>query len=919
MNIGSVSASNSNVQKIGTVAYSIAKEAAKFSKKFSEEIVEKSREYSQSTQLYDKYHVDVDAIKELLDSKYEAEKIEGLKRAVGFIAKGRDCSALFPSVVKNVAVNSLEVKRLVYDYLIRYASTEQELALLAVNTFQKELSDKNPEVRALAIRVMSSIKIPAIMTILLQGIKKTLKDDSILVRQAAVNSLIKCYQMDPENKPVYVELVTSALKEGSPYVIGNVINAFNKICPERLDLIHPHYRRLCFLLIDVDGWGQLAILDLLLKYGKCQFKCPYNDDNNKKQDKTNDNNTNKLDSFFNNDNDEMFYNSEENVDKDLRLLLDCCKPVLQTYNIAVVLKIVTIFYYLAPRNEFKGVALNLLRYVTKSYEQQYLVLQTILPITNKMPDIYRPHIKSFFINKGSPYYIKELQMKIIVNLTDVHNSNLVYNEFYSYIRNEDPKFVILTMEAIATLTKKIPVLAELFLRLLLSRIMSKNEQVSAECIIVIRKLLQIYPEDNSETVKYLAKILPSITVPKAKANLLWLIGQYCQSIVIIVPDILRTFAKSFTKEDLQVKYQILNMGAKLVSVDPQPHNLLLFEYVLKLARYDINYDLRDKARFYKALILDQIRKFIPKQQQQQEKKENNNNTESKKEENKKEEEKEENEKEKEDDKKEEKEEKEESKNENEDGQKKEDKKEENITTTEGKEDNEDIEKDEISLDENENENENDNENEMNILNSKSLDELLVNLQKLLIGSNSLTQHSNSNIEDENERYTLGSLSHSVNCYVKGYEPLPDWPETTLNSSARQDYFDEHTEKSFSSNDKRFKNFAELHTNPSSSITTIKTSKTNSTANKRYITLDDFYNEDDDDEDDDSEEETEEDSEEESEKESEEESEEESEDDDEENDEDDDEDDEEEDDDDDDDDDDEEEDDDDENDEEIKKK
>jgi len=33
MNIGSVSASNSNVQKIGTVAFSIAKEAARFSKK----------------------------------------------------------------------------------------------------------------------------------------------------------------------------------------------------------------------------------------------------------------------------------------------------------------------------------------------------------------------------------------------------------------------------------------------------------------------------------------------------------------------------------------------------------------------------------------------------------------------------------------------------------------------------------------------------------------------------------------------------------------------------------------------------------------------------------------------------------------------------------------------------------------------
>ena len=100
----------------------------------------------------------------------------------------------------------------------------------------------------------------------------------------------------------------------------------------------------------------------------------------------------------------------------------------------MVLRIVTLFYYLAPRNEFNTVALTLLRYVTKSYEQQYLVLQTILSITNKMPDIYKPHIKSFFINKDSPYYIRELKMKIIINLTDVRNSNIVYNEFHvSYL------------------------------------------------------------------------------------------------------------------------------------------------------------------------------------------------------------------------------------------------------------------------------------------------------------------------------------------------------------------------------------------------------------------------------------------------------------------------------------------------------
>ncbi|ORX53726.1 hypothetical protein BCR36DRAFT_582007 [Piromyces finnis] len=815
MNIGNVSGSNSNVQKIGNVAFSIAKEAAKFSKKVSEEIVEKSREYSQSNQLYDKYYVDIDEMKNLLDSKYEAEKIDGLKRAIGFIAKGRDCSALFPSVVKNVAVTSLEVKRLVYDYLLHYANKEQELALLAINTIQKELSDKNPEVRALAIRVMSSIKIPAIMTIVLQGIKKTIKDDSILVRQAAVNSLIKCYQMEPEKKTVYVELITVALKETSPYVIGNVINAFNNICPERLDLIHIHYRRLCVLLIDVDCWGQLAILDLLLRYAKCQFKCPYNE---KKEKQVIENNTteDKLTSFLMKNEDD-FFDNEENVDKDLRLLLDYCKPILQSYNIAIILKIVTIFYYLAPRNEFNNVALTLLRFITKSYELQYPVLQTILSISNNMPEIFRPHIKFFFINNESPYYIKELQMKIIINLTDSHNSNLVYNEFHSYIRNEDPKFVILTMEAISILAKKIPILTEIFLKLLLSRIMTKNDQVSAECIIVIRKLLQLYPEDNSNIIKYLIKILPSITIPKAKANLLWLIGHYCQSVILIVPNILRIFSKNFNKEEIQVKYQILNLGAKLVSVDPTPQNLLLFEYVLNLSKYDIHYDLRDKARFYRALILNPIRKYIPNAHNKTPEPLNEETTADKEDIN-------------------------------------------NSNSNNESFDHENEAKDEIENDKENPGKEQDtinekNKNRVTLLNSESLDELLLSIQKILFSNNMLLQNqSNNTTEDDNEKYTLGSLSHCVNSTVKGYVPLPEWPETTLNENARDNnYNTDYDEKSFSSSDRRFKNFTEIRKTSSTSNNIISKA---STTNKRYITLDEFYNSTDDDSEEESEEEDE---------------------------------------------------------------
>jgi AP-3 complex subunit beta len=59
----------------------------------------------------------------------------------------RDVSQYFPDVVKNVIVESMEVKKLVYMYLVAYAQLKPELALLSINSFQKDLSHSSQRVR----------------------------------------------------------------------------------------------------------------------------------------------------------------------------------------------------------------------------------------------------------------------------------------------------------------------------------------------------------------------------------------------------------------------------------------------------------------------------------------------------------------------------------------------------------------------------------------------------------------------------------------------------------------------------------------------------------------------------------------------------------------------------------------------------
>lgn len=75
-------------------------------------------------------------------------------------------------------------------------------------------------------------------------------------------------RLDPAQKDALVDIITTMLGDNSTFTIGSVLMAFNQVCPDRLDLIHPQYRKLCRMLVDMDEWGQITALDLLLRYAR---------------------------------------------------------------------------------------------------------------------------------------------------------------------------------------------------------------------------------------------------------------------------------------------------------------------------------------------------------------------------------------------------------------------------------------------------------------------------------------------------------------------------------------------------------------------------------------------------------------------------------------------------------------------------
>ncbi|NXL32552.1 AP3B2 protein, partial [Glaucidium brasilianum] len=570
-----------------------------------------------------------DDLKEMLDSNKDSLKLEAMKRIVAMIARGKNASDLFPAVVKNVACKNIEVKKLVYVYLVRYAEEQQDLALLSISTFQRGLKDPNQLIRASALRVLSSIRVPIIVPIMMLAIKEAASDMSPYVRKTAAHAIPKLYSLDSDQKDQLIEVIEKLLADKTTLVAGSVVMAFEEVCPERIDLIHKNYRKLCNLLIDVEEWGQVVIINMLTRYARTQFLSP-----------------NQNESLLEESAEKAFYGSEDEdakdakaeaaslakrkpyvMDPDHRLLLRNTKPLLQSRNAAVVMAVAQLYFHLAPKAEVGVIAKALVRLLRSHSEVQYVVLQNVATMSIKRRGMFEPYLKSFYIRSTDPTQIKILKLEVLTNLANETNISTILREFQTYIRSMDKDFVAATIQAIGRCATNIGKVRDTCLNGLVQLLSNRDELVVAESVVVIKKLLQMQPAQHSEIIKHMAKLTDNIQVgggvawptgpgewqrchvpggilqvPMARASILWLIGEYCEHVPKIAPDVLRKMAKSFTNEEDIVKLQVINLAAKLYLTNSKQSKLLT-QYVLNLAKYDQNYDIRDRARFIRQLIV----------------------------------------------------------------------------------------------------------------------------------------------------------------------------------------------------------------------------------------------------------------------------------------------------------------------------
>ncbi|EIW73131.1 hypothetical protein TREMEDRAFT_37167, partial [Tremella mesenterica DSM 1558] len=533
-------------------------------------------------------------LRQQLNSEYREKRADAIKRVIANHTIGKDCSGLFPDVVKNMQTEDLEQKKLVYLYLMNYAKTQPELVILAVNTFVKDTADPNPLVRALAIRTMSVLRAEKILDYLASPLSRCLKDENPYVRKTAALCVAKVFDLKPELCVEYgfIETLRDLIGDGNPMVVANAVTALADIheasqtvspsdpdspegstppptsrpSPQLLIIDQPTLAKLLVALNECSEWGRIAVLSTLARYKAVDVQ-------------------------------------------EAEQICERVMPQFQHANAAVVLgavKVIMIHIKQIQREDLlksltRKMAPPLVTLISSAPEIQWVALRNINLLLQKRPDILANEMRVFFCKYNDPPYVKVEKLDIMIRLANANNVETLLGELKEYASEVDVDFVRKAVRAIGQTAIKIEEAAERCVGVLMELIETRVSYVVQEAVIVIKDIFRKYPHSYEGVIPVLCSNLEELDEPEAKASLIWIIGEYAEKIEN-ADELLGTFLESFKEESYPVQLQTLTAIVKLFLKKPDTAQGIV-QRVLQAATKDCDSpDVRDRAYIYWRLL-----------------------------------------------------------------------------------------------------------------------------------------------------------------------------------------------------------------------------------------------------------------------------------------------------------------------------
>lgn len=516
---------------------------------------------------------EIQELKDELHANDKAKQKDAVKKVIANMTVGKDVSALFADVVNCIQTDNIELKKLVYLYVMNYAKAQPELAILAINTFRKDASDPNPLIRSLAVRTMGCIRLDQVTEYLLEPLRKCCQDPDPYVRKTSAICIPKVYDINPElvEDQGFIEILKEMLSDPNPMVVANAVAGLAEIAEvcgkDLIDLDNKAtIPKLLAALNECNEWGQVFILDALAQYVPTSA------------------------------------GDAESITERITARLSHANPAVVLAAIKVVLKCMDyIDNSEVSRTLAKKLNPPLVTLLSSEAEIQYVALRNIRLIVQKRPGILAADVKMFFCKYNDPVYVKLEKVDIMVMLVNERNVEQVLLELKEYASGVDVDFVRKSVRSIGRVAVKLERACERAITVLLELIETKVNYVVQEATVVIKDIFRKYPSRYEQVLSALCDSLDALDEPEAKASMIWILGEYAERIEN-VDELLDAFLANFHDEPAMVQQQLLTAIVKLFLKKPSSTQNMVSGVLRCATEESNNHDLRDRGYIYWRLL-----------------------------------------------------------------------------------------------------------------------------------------------------------------------------------------------------------------------------------------------------------------------------------------------------------------------------
>ena len=233
------------------------------------------RQKEKDSVYFNSKNTEIVQLEQELESMKVPQQKEAMKEIIAGMTIGKDVSRLLPHVVNCMRTTDLELKKLIYLYIINYAKVKPGESILAVNSFLLDANDvESPIIRALAIRTMGCIRVEEIVSYLCETLKNGLNDTDAYVKKTSCICVAKLYSTCPElvKDNGLIDQLKNMLDDGNATVLSSAIAALSEISllsgVEYLKLNSKILKKILMALNEANEWGQIYILDSLMNIKK---------------------------------------------------------------------------------------------------------------------------------------------------------------------------------------------------------------------------------------------------------------------------------------------------------------------------------------------------------------------------------------------------------------------------------------------------------------------------------------------------------------------------------------------------------------------------------------------------------------------------------------------------------------------------